>query len=145
MSKDPFHEFCDELEKQIIKKDIKDHNERIVQLFRNPLNWGRMPENELSISRIEKGKKGELLEFYIKIDSNGIVQKTSFFTNGCGCIVAVASQATLLIEGKNIMDVKEISLEDIKNALGGLPDEEKHCAELVVFTLKKLVKDYNSS
>ncbi len=144
MPKDPFDEFCDELEKQIIKKDIEDHNERIVQLFLEPKNLGRMPENETSAFRSERGKKGELLELYLKINHKGTVQKASFFTDGCGCMIAVASQATLLIEGKTLEDVESLSVEDIIRALGGLPNDEIHCAELTVSTLKSLVKNYKT-
>ncbi|MFX1237221.1 MAG: iron-sulfur cluster assembly scaffold protein, partial [Promethearchaeota archaeon] len=102
MPKEKFNDFCDRLEKEIINKDNKDHYEKIVELFRNPQNWGKMSDDETSAFHSERGKNGELLEFYLKINPEERVEKASFFTDGCGCMVAVASQTTLLIQGKRL-------------------------------------------
>jgi nitrogen fixation NifU-like protein len=57
-------------------------------------------------------------------------------------MVATGSQTTLLIEGKSIDYVEKLKPEDINNALMGMPEDEKHCAELAIKTLKHTIQKY---
>ena len=47
--KQNFNEFVDNLQKEIIKTEIKDHNKKIVDLFHNPYHFGKLPEDEITI------------------------------------------------------------------------------------------------
>ena len=141
MVKNHFDEFVDNLQKEVIKKEIEDYNEYIVQLFHNPKNWGRLPENEISISQSYTGPCGDTMWFFLKID-DGIIQKANFITDGCGASVATASQTTLLIEQKSLKFAETLKSKDIDKALKGLPEDHKHCADLAVRTLKRAIKKY---
>ena len=143
MPKDKFDEFVDKLQKEIIDQEIKDFNERIVELFHNPANWGKPLENEITVSNEYQGPCGDMMQFFLKI-KDGIIKKANFITDGCGASVAAGSQTTLWIEGRTLEYAENLKPGDIDNALLNLPDEHKHCAELAISTLKGLIEKYKN-
>ena len=141
MSKD-FKKFVDTLQERIMEEDIKEHNEKIVNLFYNPINWGKPADEDITISEERRdGPKGYFLGLYLKIENEKII-KANFVTDGCGVMVATGSQTTILIENKSINYAENLKPDDIDEALMGLPEEEKHCALLAIKTLKNLITKY---
>jgi NifU-like protein involved in Fe-S cluster formation len=63
-------------------------------------------------------------------------------TDGCAHTIACASVITTLAQGRPIEDALKIGAGDVTDALGGLPDDHRHCARLAAATLKLAVKDY---
>ena len=143
MPEDKFDEFVGKLQKEITNKEIEEYNEYIVNLFHKPKNWGKLPENEISVSQSYKGPCGDTMEFFLKI-KNDKIEKANFITDGCGASVATGSQTTILIEGKDLNYAINLKPEIIDYALGGLPDDHKHCAELAARTLKKAIEKYTA-
>lgn len=142
MSNEKFDKFADNLQREIIEKEIRDHNERIVELFHNPPNWGKPPDEEITALKSYKNNRNETMEFFLKINGNDIIERANFITDGCGCMVATGSQTTLLIVGKSIEHVENIKPETIDDALNGLPDDEKHYTEFAISILRRLIEDY---
>ncbi len=118
-----------------------EYNEYIVDLFQHPKNWGKLPEEEISVSQKYLGPCGDTMNFFLKIRDN-VIEKAQFITDGCGASVATGSQTTLLIEGKTLIEAKNLKPSDIDQALRGLPDDHKHCAELAVRTLRRAIAQY---
>jgi len=140
-----FDAFIDQLQKKIIQEDIKNHNEKIVKLFHNPKNWGKPSKEEISIFEERRGgPKGYFLGLYLKI-ADDIIIKANFITDGCGVMVATASQTTILIEGKSLYFAKNLKPEDIDSALDGLPKDEKNCADFVINTLRIIIEKYKQN
>ncbi|MHA1256299.1 MAG: iron-sulfur cluster assembly scaffold protein [Promethearchaeota archaeon] len=81
------------------------------------------------------------MQFFLKINDNKI-EKANFITDGCGATVAAGSQTTLMIEGKALDFAETLSPEDIDKALKRLSNDHKHCAELVIRTLKRAIEKY---
>lgn len=141
MNKD-FDQFVENLQKEIIKKEIKDHNERIVDLFHNPINMGKPPDEEITVFEERRGgPKGYFLGLYLRIKDR-MIMKAHFETDGCGVMVAVGSQLTLLLEGKSIEFAKNLKPEEIEKALMGIPQDEIHCINLANDTLKSIIRKY---
>lgn len=139
---DKFDKFAKNLQKEIIQKEIKDHNEKIVNLCYNPQNWGKPPKEEIiEFEERQGGPKDYFLGLYLKIE-NDLIVKANFITNGCGVMLASGSQLTILIEGKSIEFAENLKSEDIDNALNGLPEDEIHCADFVIETLKNIIRKY---
>ena len=141
MSKEKFDEYAKNLERIIKEKAIEEYNEYIVDLFYKPKNWGRPPDKEVSVSESYKGPCGDTMQFFLKI-KDGKIEKANFITDGCGASVATASQTTSLIEGKSLGFAENLKPEEIDKALGGLPEDHKHCTILAARTLKKAIKKY---
>ena len=141
MSEEDFDEFVKKLQKEINDKELEDYNEYVVNLFHNPKNWGKPPEEEISVWHAYEGPCGDTMQFFLKIKDN-IIEKANFITDGCGATVAAGSQTTLMIEGKPLNFAESLVPEDIDKALKGLPEDHKHCAELSVRTLQRSIEKY---
>lgn len=63
-------------------------------------------------------------------------------TDGCGTSIAAGSMTADLATGKEINEALTISEDVVLDALGGLPEDSKHCALLASNTLKEAIKDY---
>ncbi|MBD3193916.1 MAG: iron-sulfur cluster assembly scaffold protein [Candidatus Lokiarchaeota archaeon] len=142
MKKDSFDKFVDELQEEIIKQELEEFNETIVNLFHNPKNWGKLEDSDISVEHSYLGPCGDTMRFFLNINRDGIIEKANFITDGCGASVATGSQTTMMIQGKTIEDAKKLTPEEIDNALDGLPDDHKHCAELAVRTLRQAIQKY---
>ena len=106
--KNKFNDFIENLQKEIIKKEIEDHNEKIVNLFYNPYNWVKPPQKEITVyNELRGGKKGYFLGIYLKIE-NGVIIKANFITDGCGVMIATGSQTMMLIEGKKMQFAEKL-------------------------------------
>ncbi|MFX1374548.1 MAG: iron-sulfur cluster assembly scaffold protein [Promethearchaeota archaeon] len=137
-----FENFVDNLQKEIMKREIDDHNERIVNLCYDPQNWGKPPKETITVMEERRGgPKGYFLGLYLKIEK-GIIIKANFITDGCGVMIATGSQTTILLEGQSIEFAENLKTEDIEKALMGLPKDEKHCTELAINTLKRVIEKY---
>jgi len=137
-----FDKFVKNLQKEIIQKEIKDHNEKIVELFHNPQNWGKPSKEEITIFEERRGGlKGYCLGLYLKIE-NDIIIKANFITDGCGVMVATGSQLTIIIIGKSVEFAENLKPDYLINALIGIPPDEIHCIDLAIKTLKNAIKKY---
>ena len=141
MSEENFDEFVKKLQKEIIDKELEHYNEYVVNLFHNPKNWGKPPEEEITAWHAYEGPCGDTMQFFLKIRDN-IIEKANFITDGCGATVAAGSQTTLMIEEKTLDFAESLIPEYIDKALKGLPEDHKHCAELAVRTLKRAIEKY---
>jgi len=141
MTSNNFDDFVANLQKEIIEKEKEEFNDYIVELFHDPKNWGKPLENDITVSQTYTGPCGDTMYYFLKIKDD-IITKANFITDGCGASVATACQTTLMIEGKTLKYVENLSPEDIDHALKGLPENHKHCAELSIRTLRKAIKKY---
>jgi len=141
MSDERLDAYAKKLE-EMIKEEAKTHyNDYIVDLFYDPKNWGKPLDEEISVSESYKGPCNDTVEFYLKI-RDGIIERANFTTDGCGATIATASQVTMLIEGKPLEYAEKLKPEVINEALGGLPEDHKHCALLTTTTLLNAIQKY---
>lgn len=143
MTEDRFDKFVDNLQKEILEKEKTEYNDYIVELFHNPKNWGKPSDIDMTVSQSYKGPCGDTMQFFLKINNN-MIEKANFLTTGCGASVAAACQTTLLIEGKTIDFAENLDASDIDDALNGLPEDHKHCAELAKRTIRKAISKYKN-
>jgi len=141
MPKDKIDKYVENLQKIIYEEEIKTYNKRIVYLYHNPKNWGKPPNDEITISKTYEGPCGDTMSFFLRIKDN-IIERSNFLTDGCGASVAAGCQTTLLIEKKSVDEAEKLEPEDVDAALNGLPEDHKHCAELAIRTLKRAIDDY---
>jgi Mrp family chromosome partitioning ATPase/predicted Fe-Mo cluster-binding NifX family protein len=105
----------------------------------HPRNYGAL-EKFAGRARIT-GPCGDTMEFWLTA-RNGIVDKLTFTTDGCGSSLACGSMATSLAKGRRVKDAAALGQQDILGALGGLPKEVEHCALLAANTFKAACEDY---
>ena len=141
MPLDNLDKWVEEIQKEIIEEEIKRYNKYIVELLLNPKNWGKPEDDDISVWHAYEGSCGDTMQFFLKINE-GIIEKANFITDGCGATVAAGSQTTMMVEGQALEFAENLHPIDVENALGGLPDDHKHCAELAVTTLKHAIEKY---
>ncbi len=87
------------------------------------------------------GTCGDTMEICLKF-SNDRVVKTSHWTDGCAYSLNCVSAAAHLSEGKNPDEIVEIDSRTIQEAIGGLPSDHVHCADLAFETLQAALDHY---
>jgi len=87
------------------------------------------------------GSCGDRMEIFLRFEQDK-VKEANFRTDGCGSSVVCGSYAAELALGKTPDEVAEISGETILETLGGLPEEDRHCAFLAADTLQAALDDY---
>lgn len=84
---------------------------------------------------------GDSLTIYIRI-VDGVIEKISFLVLGCAAAIATSSILMELAQKKTIDEAMKITEEDIIEALGGLPENKKHCSVLGIKALRSAIEDY---
>ncbi len=84
---------------------------------------------------------GDYLNIYIRVENN-IIEDISFLVFGCPASVATSSMTTELAKKKTLEEALKITEADIIDALGGLPENKRHCSNLGVAALKNAINNY---
>ena len=90
---------------------------------------------------IVTGSCGDTMEIALKFE-NGHVSKTSCYTDGCAYSLNCVYAAADLAKGKTPDELLEIDSRRIREAIGGLPKDHLHCAQLAEETLLSALDDY---
>jgi nitrogen fixation NifU-like protein len=138
MSSD-FDQFADQLQAAIYEEMRRDYSEKVVDLFLNPRNLGKMDGAD-SHGKV-RGSCGDTMEISLKIKDDKIVD-AKFITDGCGPSIVCGGTVTGLIRGQHIRDAFKINAERILDELGGLPEADQHCAKLAADTLHEAIFNY---
>lgn len=137
-----FDEAINEIQEAINRDAQNTFSEEVLKRFHDPKYMGHM-KNPEGYAKI-KGPCGDSMEIFLRIHDKKIAS-AQFMTDGCGTTVAAGSMACELAIGKKITDLKEISQEEILKNLGGLPEENVHCALLASDTLMDAANNYSAS
>jgi nitrogen fixation NifU-like protein len=116
------------------------YSEKVMEHFKNPKNVGEI-ENPDGIGHVGNPVCGDIMELYIKVNDNTIVD-AKFKTFGCGAAIATSSMVTEMVKGKSVTEALEISNRAVAEALGGLPSIKMHCSVLAEEALKSAIEDY---
>jgi len=117
------------------------YNPKILELFRNPKNLGKM--EDASVSAVAGNPMcGDMITFYLKIDDKEVIEKASFESYGCAANIATSSIVTEMIKGMKLVDAWNISYKSVAEAVGGLPSVKFHCGILAVGALKRAIRKY---
>ena len=136
---DSLDDFVQDLQEQIFEETKAAYGEIVYQRWRNPLYMGKM-ENSDAHAHV-KGECGDTIEIFLKF-KNDRIKEASFLTDGCGPSAVCGSFAAEMSIGKSPDEILEIAGEAILKKLGGLPEEDRHCAFLAAATLQEVLNTY---
>ena len=117
------------------------YSEKVLDHFQNPRNMGEI-ENYNGMGMVGNAKCGDIMQMFIRVNDDGIIEDVGFKTFGCGAAVATSSMATEMIKGKSIDDALKLSNSAVVEALEGLPPVKIHCSVLAEEAVKAAVEDY---
>jgi len=125
-------------------KDLmKTYTKRIMDLWKNPKNFGQMdsPTHEY----IETNKVcGDEISIQMKVDKKGIIEDVKFFGTGCLVCIISASELTEKIKGMNLEEVKKLTDDDVLKLLDmKIAPGKRYCACLALKGVKHCVESKN--
>jgi len=128
-----FDRMVAELQSRVLEQARELYSARVIEEAYNPKNVGRMADSDAR--GVVHGWCGDTMEFYLRMNGERI-GKATFMTDGCGPTIACGSMLTTMVRGMSLEEAGEFRSMDLIEALGGLPEESLHCAELAVRTLR---------
>ena len=120
------------------------YTEKVLDHFSNPRNMGEL-EDANGVGMVGNAKCGDIMQMFIKVNDDGIIEDVSFKTFGCGAAIATSSMATELIKGKTIEEALQLSNSAVVEALEGLPPAKLHCSVLAEEAVKAAVENYREN
>jgi len=117
------------------------YNPKVLELFRNPKNLGKM-EDATVVAVAGNPSCGDMITFYLKINDQDVIERASFESYGCAANIATSSVVTEMIKGMKIEDAWKISWKAVAEEVGGLPSIKFHCGILAVGALKRAIRKY---
>jgi len=136
-NKSGFDNMIEKIQNEIYEQERMIFSERVIEEYNNPKNIGKMAQPDIFATLT--GWCGDTMEIYLKMDHD-IIEDISFMTDGCGATIACGSMLTSMVKGKSVEDAKAITDNDLVTVLQGLPEENLHCAHLVIITLEKALE-----
>ena len=82
----------------------------------------------------------DLARVYLRVRA-GRVTEARFQTYGCGPTIAASSAATELIQGLAVEDLLELADARVEAAVGGLPADRAHAAQVVTAAIRAAARD----
>jgi nitrogen fixation NifU-like protein len=93
------------------------YRENILDHYRNPRNKGHL-ENPTHTHEEHNPLCGDVLHIELQVNSEDVIEEVRFDGQGCAISQASASMLTEMIQGKTLEEAKQVSKEDILEALG---------------------------
>jgi nitrogen fixation NifU-like protein len=113
-----------------------------MDLFRNPKNLGKMDDATV-VAVAGNPACGDMITFYLKINSQDVIEKASFESYGCAANIATSSIVTEMIKGLTLEKAwEDVTWKKVTEEIGGLPSVKFHCGVLAVGALKRAIRQY---
>ena len=116
------------------------YSSKVMEHLMNPKNVGELADAN-AIGMVGNAKCGDIMQMFMKIDENEVIQEVTFKTFGCGAI-ATSSMATELVKGKTIKEALALTNTAVMEALDGLPPVKVHCSVLAEEAIRAALADY---
>jgi nitrogen fixation NifU-like protein len=117
------------------------YTEKVLDHFSHPRNMGEM-EDANGVGMVGNAKCGDIMQMFLKVNDDGVIEDVSFKTFGCGAAIATSSMATELVKGKKVEEALKLTNSAVVEALEGLPPQKIHCSVLAEEAIKAALEDY---
>jgi NifU-like protein involved in Fe-S cluster formation len=108
----------------------------------HPRNGGQLEDADV-VAEETNPVCGDRLQLSLRI-SDGTIEVARFLAYGCPPTLVCGSALTLLIEGKTIEEVGQVTRKQLVDAVGGLPLRKQHAAALAIETLRSAIEKRKS-
>ena len=119
------------------------YSEKVLDHFQHPRNVGEI-ENASGMGMVGNAKCGDIMQMFLKINEDEVIEDVKFKTFGCGAAIATSSMATEMIKGKPLAEAEKLTNEAVVEALEGLPPVKIHCSVLAQEAVQAAIADYRA-
>lgn len=116
------------------------YSEKLLDYFQNPRCVGEIPDAH-SVAEVSNPVCGDVMKLWVKVN-DGRIQDAKFKAQGCSAAIATSSYATEMVIGLTVAEARQITKEQIAEALGGLPPSKIHCSVLASDAIKQVLKGF---
>jgi nitrogen fixation NifU-like protein len=128
------------LQEKVEREILQTYGPTVLEHWKNPRNFGLLADPD-GYARVT-GSCGDTMEMSVRMDGD-VVAACGFQTDGCGTTTVCGSAATWLALNRTFVEaLGAVSARGILELLGGLPEEDVHCAELAAETLRRALADH---
>jgi len=110
------------------------YSEILTEHVMAPRNGGVMDAPDLTGHAGAPGR-GAFLILFLKV-RDGRIAAAKYHTHGCGPTIASGSMLTEMIVGRTIGECRGLTVEDLIEALDGVPPDKLHCPALAIGALR---------
>jgi len=129
-------DWVDGLQDRVIRDMEQIYAPRVMELWKNPQSAGSLdyPDGYGQVT----GPCGDTMQIWLRA-ANDVIVDATFWTDGCGTSVVCASMVTVMAKGRTLEEAARIDSQAVLDELGGLPEEDRHCALLAANTLREAI------
>lgn len=122
---------------------VAGYSDTLLSVVANFRNSG-CPEGTNAQSMVGKSKRGEVAcrLFAVVNPDTRVIERAGFKTRGCLAMTACASVVCSMIEGRTLEGALEVTIEDVREALDGVPAGKSNTLYFAVEAVRALVGDY---
>ncbi len=110
------------------------YSETLTEHVMAPRNGGVIEDADLTGHAGSPGR-GAFMILFLNVEDDRIAA-ARYHTVGCGPTIASGSMLTEMIAGKSIAECRELTVENLIEALDGVPPDKLHCPALAIGALK---------
>ena len=114
------------------------YSPQVLDHFQHPRNPGEVVNPDAS-AQVENPACGDVLRLTLRI-ADGRIAEIRFLAQGCVPAIACASLLTERLQGRTIVEARQLRREEIIEALGGLPQASTHASHLAIDTLAAVLQ-----
>jgi NifU-like protein involved in Fe-S cluster formation len=125
-----------------VEVGVDGYSEQLLNVVANFDNAGE-PADYNAISSVGNSKRGVIsTRLFALVDyENARFLKVGFKAHGCLAMLASASMAAKLIEGRTFTEALRITTGDIVQALDGVPSDKSYVVHVAVEAIRALIGD----
>jgi len=109
-------------------------SETLTEHVMAPRNGGVLQDPDLMGHAGTPGR-GPFMVLFLRLRDD-LVAAAKYQTYGCGPTIASGSMLTEMIVGRTITEFQELTVEDLIEALDGVPPDKLHCPALAIGALR---------
>ena len=124
-----------------ISSPVLFYNDIVIEHFTSPHNVGELQREEADgFAVVGDPACGDQMKLWIKVEDN-IITDIRFKSFGCPGAIATSSMTTDLALGRTLEDAASLTDDEVIAALGGIPENKKHCSLLGITALQQAIND----
>lgn len=123
------------------------YSDLVLEHSANPRHVGELSDAH-GYARQDNPICGDVIEMWVKLtrgENSAILEQAVFKAFGCLAVTAAASLLIDLVQGRALTEVRALRVEQLIEALGGLPPAKRHGAQLAWEALNEALDEAEAS